>query len=144
MNVIIQPLAPKTTAEWRFLGEIPREFTQGYFGHYWMHVERLLCVMSCVEVARDADDIDKGPEYHVSLSRRVGSDIVRADRNDARFVIKQFGLEDADEDNHVPGGVVRNFWMPVAEHLRGHVCPCKDTEPAMVEDKGDFIWRGVN
>jgi hypothetical protein len=52
-------------------------------------------------------------------------------------------MQDSDEDNHVPGGFVRNFWKPVAEKLIGHVCPCKDNEPEMAENKGDFVWRGI-
>jgi len=99
--------------------------------------------MSAVEVARDPDDIEKGPEYHVSVSKNIGGIVMRASRNEARFVIKAFDMLDADEDNHVPGGQVRNFWKPVAENLIGHVCPCKEEEPAMVEDKGDYIWRGI-
>ena len=33
-----------------------------------------------------------------------------------------FGVEGALEDNHVPGGLVRNFWRPVADHLEGREC----------------------
>lgn len=139
---IIKPLEPKGDG-WRCLGRVPPQFTMGYEGYYWLHDERRLSVMSCVEVANDPDDIDKGPEYHVSITRFVNHSPARCDRNDARFAIKAFGLEGADEDNHVPGGKARNYWMPVAESLRGHVCPCKDEEPAMVEDKGDYVWRGL-
>lgn len=135
---IIKPKAPKGSG-WIDGGQPSSAFTLGYEGRYWLYPERGLMVISAVEVARDPDDIDKGPEYHVSVSRNGG----RCDRNDARFVLKAFGMEDSDEDNHVPGGFVRNFWKPVAENLAGHVCPCKDHEPSMVEDKGDFVWRGI-
>lgn len=63
---------------------------------------------------------------------------------EASFVLHHFGLEDAREDNHVPSGMVRNFWRPVNDNLSGYECPCVDEEPAMREDKGDFIWRGVS
>ncbi len=45
-------------------------------------------------------------------------------------------------NNHVPSGIARNFWRPVNESLVGKVCPCQDSEPTMVEDKGSFVWRG--
>ena len=60
------------------------------------------------------------------------------------FESNAFGMTDAEEDNHVPGGFVRNYWLSVAENLIGHECQCKTTEPAIKEDKGDFVWRGVN
>lgn len=31
----------------------------------------------------------------------------------------------------------------VADKYVGHECECKKSEPAIKEDKGDFIWRGV-
>jgi hypothetical protein len=45
--------------------------------------------------------------------------------------------------NHVPSGRVRNFWRPVADHLSGYECPCVADEPAIREDKGDYVWRGI-
>ena len=138
MESIIKPKSPKGSG-WVDGGPTPSHVTLGYEGRCWLYPEQGFTVISAVEVAKDPQDIDKGPEYHVSISRNRQ----RCTRNEARFVLKAFGMEDADEDNHVPGGFVRNFWMPVAENLVGHVCPCKDDEPAMVEDKGDFVWRGI-
>ena len=141
---IIKPKTP-TGDGWQDGGPTPAGVTLGYEGRYWFYPERSITVISALEVARDPGDIvDKGPEYHVSVSRWIhGTGIVRADRNDARFVLKAFDMEDATEDNHVPGGRVRNYWRPVADKYVGHECPCVDDEPAMVEDKGDFVWRGV-
>jgi len=136
---IIKPKRPTGTG-WVDGGPTPSTFTFGYPGQYWFFPERGIAVISAVEVASDKDDIDKGPEYHISISRNGG----RCDRNESRFVLKAFDMQDSDEDNHVPGGFVRNFWKPVAEKFIGHVCPCKDNEPAVVEDKGDFVWRGVS
>jgi hypothetical protein len=31
----------------------------------------------------------------------------------------------------------------VADHLSGYECPCQETEPAIREDKGDFVWRAA-
>lgn len=49
-----------------------------------------------------------------------------------------------EEDNHVPYGIARNFWRPLAENLVGIECKCKEEEPAIVEDKGDYVWRYEN
>lgn len=139
---IIKPKAPKGTG-WQYCGRQPDLTGGGFEVQAWYYPDQGFFVLSAVEVARDADDIEKGPEYHVSISRRLTGIPQRVDRNGARFVLKAFDMENATEDNHVPFGVVRNYWMPVNESLVGHVCPCQDKEPAMVEDKGDFVWRGV-
>jgi hypothetical protein len=97
--------------------------------------------MSAVETMSDED---KGPEYHLSISKQVGGSPNRCTSNEAKWVLDQFGLDGAEEDNHVPFGVVRNFWRTVATPLVGLECECKDEEPAVVEDKGDFIWRGIS
>lgn len=137
---IIKPKKPKG-AGWLYGGA--HDTGLGFECHRWYYPDRSIQVLSALEVARDPDDIDKGPEYHVSVSDCSGPRPQRLNRSDTRFVLKAFGMEDADEDNHVPFGVVRNFWMPVNENLQGYVCPCKDEEPAIVEDKGDYVWRGV-
>lgn len=105
----------------------------------WAHRAAGLFVLSAVEVAEDPGQSSLGPEYHLSVSR-FGKRVSSAK---ALWALEQFGLRDAREDNHVPGGVARNFWRPVADNLSGYKCPCVDDEPAIVEDKGDFVWRGV-
>lgn len=105
----------------------------------WLHRQNGICVLSAVEVAHEPGQPDLGPEYHLSVSqagRRISA-------GDALWVLAQFDLLDATEDNHVPNGKTRNFWRPVADHLSGYQCPCQDDEPAMREDKGDFVWRGI-
>lgn len=138
MISIIKPKSP-TGSGWQDCGAADPRFTLGFEGRIWRFPAQGLVAISSVEVAADPGDIEKGPEYHVSVSKAGG----RCTRNEARFVLKAFAMEDADEDNHVPGGFVRNFWMPVNENLAGHVCPCKEHEPAMVEDGGEFVWRGI-
>jgi hypothetical protein len=112
----------------------------GGVGRGYFHAERSLSVISAVEVVDDGE-IDKGPEYHISVSRQTPAGPQRCTSDAARFVLKQFGLDGAEEDNHVPYGVVRNFWRPVADRFVGLECECKAEEPAIVEDKGDFVWR---
>ena len=139
IKIVISPKKP-TGNGWMDRGPTPAEINLGYEGRAWEYPPQNIIAISAVEVANDPNDIDKGPEYHLSISKSGG----RCDRNEARFVLKCFGMTDAEEDNHVPGGFVRNYWLPVAEKMIGHECECKATEPAMTEDKGDFVWRGIN
>ena len=139
MQQIIQPKEP-SGGDWERGSEAPAHVTFGYPGWYWFYPKQGIAVISAVEVTNDPDDIVTGPHYHISISKKGRQ---RCTRNESRFVVKVFGMQDADEDNHVPGGFVRNFWQPVAEKFIGHVCPCKDEETAIIEDKGDFVWRGI-
>jgi hypothetical protein len=134
MKSVIQPKKPKGN-DWEL---IQRGELYGYENFAYRH-QSGLCVISAVEVASDHDDIDRGPEYHISISK-LGR---RCTSQEAKWVIRQFDAEGAEEDNHVPHGIVRNFWLPVAQKLIGVECPCKATEPVIREDKGDYIWRPV-
>jgi|ERR1700680_2729493 len=135
---IISVLRPKGGG-WQ---ELPcdKRWTMGYPARAFYHAETEIAVISAVEVANDGK-IDKGPEYHVSISRKTAVGPKRCDSNQAQWVLGQFGMAGAEEDNHVPNGVVRNFWRPVATGLVGLECECKAEEPAIREDKGDFVWR---
>jgi len=143
MTAIIKPRRPSGTG-WSGPYPVPEAVTLGYDGEWWKH-DSGLKVISAVEVAKDTDGIDRGPEYHVSISRRPARAPapVRCSTAEALWVLGQFDLIEAEEDNHVPSGVVRNFWRPVADQFVGMNCACKDTEPAIKEDKGDYVWRGV-
>lgn len=138
MESIIKPKRPLIEG-WRQGQRPPPEVSLGYEAESWVHPASRLCVISAVEVAKDADGIDRGPEYHISVSKEGYR---RCTSQEARMVLKQFDMEGAEEDNHVPYGIVRNFWMPVAENMIGLECACKEEEPAIVEDKGDYVWRG--
>lgn len=118
----------------------------GYPCHRWFHTASEIQVLSAVEVATDKDGSSNGPEYHISISRlrnafARNAKPERVDTNDAKFVLADFGLDGAEEDNHVPGGVVRNFWRPVASGLVGKECKCKAEEVVIRENRGDFVWR---
>lgn len=136
---IIAPLSPKAGTGWVLMPPVPAWVTLGFAGEAYRHRSAGLSVISAVEVAKDADGIDRGPEYHISVSRHGE----RCSSADARKVLADFGMDGGEEDNHVPGGKVRNFWRPVADRFVGLECACKDQEPAIVEDKGDYVWRGV-
>jgi hypothetical protein len=116
-------------------------YSTGFPARAFAH-ENGLFVISAVKVASDKDGIDRGLEYHVSISRPVAPGVTsRCNSDEAKWVLDQFGLEGAEEDNHVPFGKVRNFWRAVATPLIGMECACKEEEPAIREDKGDFVWR---
>jgi hypothetical protein len=125
------------------MGPASPEATLGYEGECWFHRATCLFAISAVEVAAPEGGVSKGPEYHVSISLQTLAGPARCTSADAVFVLAAFDLLEAEEDNHVPNGLVRNFWRPVAEPLIGLECACKADEPAIVEDKGDFVWRGV-
>lgn len=136
---IIQPKRP-TGSGWRQITGIALPMDNlGFPYEVWAHDEHGIGVITAVEVARDPGQPELGPEYHVSISA-FGQ---RCSAADALWTLAQFDLSDAKEDNHVPSGKVRNFWRPVADRLSGYDCPCVADEPAIREDKGDFIWRGT-
>lgn len=106
----------------------------------WFHHPTGMTAITNVEKPTpEPGEFDVGPEYHLSVSK-AGQ---RCTSADAAWVLGQFDMADAKEDNHVPSGRVRNFWRPVADRFSGFECPCQETEPAIREDKGDFIWRGT-
>lgn len=139
MESIIKPKAPRLNNGWRLLPEVDKRFTIGYEGFAYRHIDSGILIISAVEVVVDKDSIERGPEYHISISK---SNQQRCSSSEAGWVLNQLGLEGAEEDNHVPNGFVRNFWRPVAEKLIGIECACKESEPVMKLDKGDFVWRG--
>lgn len=137
----IVTVARPRLAGWR---EVPTDFLPpGLKGPHraFIHDASSLAVISAVEFIDDGK-VD-GPEFHLSISRQhrtLGTQ--RCSSNEARWVLVQFGGEGAHEDNHVPHGLVRNYWRPVADPMVGRECLCVETENAMREDKGDYVWRG--
>lgn len=141
MDSVIQPKRP-IVQNWRRATwwKCPPQLAElGYPVEAWEHPSSGLFCLSALEVAHDPGKPALGPEYHLSVTLNGQ----RCTAANALFALASFGLEDAKEDNHVPSGRVRNFWRPVADNLSGYECPCVDDEPAIREDKGDFVWRGV-
>lgn len=137
---LIQVRRPRF-ADWREcpLDALRWRHTNGPIRSFF-HDKSSLAVLSAVEYVADGNA--DGPEFHISISRQhrtLGTR--RCSSTEARWVLKQFGLEEAVEDNHVPGGLVRNFWRPVADAMVGYECHCVAGEPAIVEDRGDYVWR---
>lgn len=133
---VVRPRVPG----WR---EVPTDaLPRGMTGprRAFIHDATLLFVISAVEFIDDGKA--DGPEYHVSVSRQhptLGTR--RCSSVEARWVLVQLRLDGALEDNHVPGGLARNFWRPVADSMVGRECLCVADENAISEDKGDFVWR---
>lgn len=139
---VIQPLGP-IGPDWDEVDAPEIALAKmGFPFRIFQNPKKCLLVISAVEVMND-EFPPKGPEYHLSVSRRTDRhpQPMRCTSAEANWVLAQFRLEGAEEDNHVPHGVVRNFWRPVAEPLVGLECVCKAEEPVIREEKGDFIWR---
>lgn len=135
---IIKPMRP-VAAGWS--GPVDMSAQHRWPTEAWFHVEHQLQVFSAVEVASDKEGLGPAePHYHISISRLVRDHAPeRCSLTHAMWALEQFNLPEALEDNHVPGGVVRNFWRPVADRLVGRECSCIATEEAVVE--GDYVWR---
>lgn len=142
MLTVIPPKRPIVPGWRRLPDAITRTLPiagEGYPFEVWANDSAKLGVISAVEVASEARGLPAlGPAYHLSVSR-FGD---RCSSADALWALAQFDLSDAKEDNHVPGGKVRNFWRYVADNLSGYEYACVDVEPAVREDKGDYVWRG--
>ena len=134
---IIKPKQPILGSRWVFTG--PINIDPKFDSYSYSHPDGFV-VISAMVVADGIITNEPMPQYHLTISKKGAR---RCSSADAKFILKQFGMEFSLEDNHVQSGFVRNFWMPVAQDWVGKECDCIDSEPAIVEDKGDFIWRGV-
>ncbi|MBY0416445.1 MAG: hypothetical protein K2W88_00080 [Pararheinheimera sp.] len=132
---VVRPKEP-LGAGWVSRGPILQNLTE-YAHCAWHHPGMKLMVISSVEVT----DENIGPQYHLSITKGKlgGGKPRRCSLEEARYATKQFGMSGSVEDNHSP--VMRSYWMPVAEHLQGYDCKCKDEEAAIIE--GDYTWRPV-
>jgi len=136
---IIKPLSP-IGPDWSGGEDVRGTLKSAYPITRWWYGPLRLYVLSAVEVATDTDGVARGPEYHVSVSKQT-PDLrpTRCSAEEGAFVLKAFGLDGWEEDNHVPNGKVRNYWRAVAENMVGRKCACKETEHLVVE--GDFEHR---
>lgn len=98
----------------------------------WVHKDGFFAI-SAVE-APEPERV--GAEYHISISKAGG----RCTPEEALWVLLEFGIPEAEEDNH-HSGIARQFWRPCADKEVGNECPCKEEETAIVEDGGAYIWR---
>lgn len=99
----------------------------------WWQRERLT-VLSALQWVQPTDPAQSARwEWHLSVTRRGE----RATDADVALVRLAFGIEDAEEDNHMPGKT-RNLILPVLpEHRKP--CECKTIERVITEPDG-FQW----
>jgi hypothetical protein len=137
--LIVQPLRPKGKGweQWQ-VGNLEL-VRRAYAIERWYNRGQEVQVLSSIEMV-SGEGPDR-PEFHLSISALpYMGHVKRASESLARWVLKEFDFTDYAQDNHVPNGIVRNYWRPVAEN-KSPVCHCVESEPKIVEDKGDFIWR---
>lgn len=143
MTQVIKPKAPIYPG-WIRSNEVEKvmlaadPLMRAYPPQVWHHSCGACVVSSVDKVDALPGEEDLGPEYHISISVNGA----RASLSECMWALAQFDCTDAKEDNHV-NGIARDWWRPVADHLSGYECPCQETEAAIVEDKGNFIWRPV-
>ena len=146
MNSVISAIQPKAPREKGWFRNLSAErelraidpFMQerAVFAIY-CHSGGFNVISSLEKPDQEPGEQDLGPEYHLSITKGAK----RCTTADALWILGQFDLLDAKEDNHVPFGQARNYWRPVADRFSGYECPCQDSEPTIREDKGDYIWR---
>lgn len=134
---IIKPKTPLLGSRWQFSKAM--DLDPRFESYAYIHPDGFV-VISAMEVADGIITNQPMPQFHLTISKRG---MRRCSSVDAKFILKQFDMEFALEDNHVESGFVRNFWLPVAQNWVGKECDCVDEEPAITEDKGDFVWRGI-
>lgn len=135
MENILKPKRPNKNSGWQLVGETKDQF--GYDKYFYTHPNGFVAI-SALEVADGIIRNEAIPQYHVSISKHPA---IRCSSQDAKFILKQFGMSDALEDNHSPSRIIRSFWLPVDENKIGIDCHCVENEPAVILDKGDYIWR---
>lgn len=147
LPAIIQPFRPKGGGWVRWPADW-QNWNPGGFAPYvierWYNRGQELQVISAIERVNPEDVGGARLEYHLSVTglKYRGPGPYRVSESRARFALKCFGFDGSTQDNHVPGGLARNYWRPVEDRLQGQECPCVETEPAMREMKGDYVWRG--
>jgi hypothetical protein len=85
-----------------------------------------------------------GWEWSVAVSM-VGAVGGRPGDEEMARVRRDFGMEEALEDNHSPGKLTRVIWLNTDPDLR-RPCPCEETEvavvlPAGMDGTGVYVWR---
>lgn len=90
-------------------------------------------VFSSVDLAELPDRSGIGPQWHISVSRYPD----RASHAEVQRALRDFGMLEAEQDNHEPGSA-KHFWLPVDQAHRVD-CECKEDEVQVVEPDG-HVW----
>ena len=120
--------SPRKSSHWVQLGFDPR--TQAVV--YKRGALRVLSALSDMQLPGQPDGTT-GPTFHVSVSQRGGSLVSDADLKRVR---RDFGMLEAEEDNHHPGRA-RHLMLP-ADPRHRVACECKTDEETIVTD--GYAW----
>lgn len=142
-------LRPRTGSGWRMLGTLTRHVrtvtpsTTEALG--WGYRDAQVVSSLCYVKGRW--------EWHVSVVRlkivkehrhaQPKQEMVHAPDALMDRVRRDFGLAEAEEDNHGPGKFTRSLWLAVDPSHRV-VCPCKadeEVETTPIEGGGTYEWR---
>ena len=130
----MKPKKPKNQKEW-FVQK--STLIDGFSNMSYFHKEKKLQVISSFG---RADGILEGvmhDQFHVSISKKGE----RCSIAEANWVLGQFDMLNAIEDNHVPFGKVRNFWKPIEQEFVGIKCTCEGKSPRIVEGDRDMVYE---
>lgn len=137
---ILQPIRPTKGVwiQWEVSGALEQ---QCYAVERYYNQALEVQVITAIEALEQPDRSTRF-EYHISVTgcRAQTHRVYRCSDQTAKCALEMFGFTNYAEDNHVPGGLARNYWRPVVE-TQDPGCECFDTEPKIIEDKGDYIWR---
>lgn len=146
LPLIVKPYRPTTGGWIRVEVAWPRDRLQPYVIEKYYNRGQELQVITAIEMVEPDGVVKLAPraEFHVSVSglKWMAPAPYRVSDSRARWAMRQFGFDGYTEDNHVPDGIARNYWRPLADHLQGEVCKCLEREPAIHAMKGDYVWRG--
>ena len=93
-----------------------------------------LAVSSALHNAEYPDKSGVGPQYLIAISAKGNT---RPTDQECNQVLADFGMSEADEDNHYPGST-RQFWQPLDPEKR-QACHCKEAELTITEQDG-YQW----
>lgn len=99
----------------------------------WTHPSGL-AVSSALHDAEYPDGSGTGPQYLIAISCAADT---RPTLEQCNQVLADFGMSDADEDNHYPGNT-RQFWLPL-DPAKRQACHCKEVEVTVTESDG-YQW----
>jgi hypothetical protein len=138
---ILQPFRP-TKGNWEQWDPGAQLLATCYAVERYFNRAHEVQVITAIENVNQVKPGDSRFEYHISVTgvRWPDLKVFRCSNQVAQWVLEQFGFTDFAEDNHVAGGKARNYWRPIVEK-QDPGCECFETEPTIVEDKGDYIWR---
>jgi hypothetical protein len=138
MTTLPEPKTPQG-GSWTKAGPMKPHPDPDMIGHGFIydHLSGIRAISAVEFLEFKGGNGEKRFEYHLSISN-AGR---RANQDQVKQAVADFGMEGAEEDNH-SASVTRNFWLPVGAKVAPE-CPCKEIEKP--HDEGDgFIWREMS